>query len=114
MSLPVPPDGLLGVGLSLSTDGRVKLAFTLVFELVSVVSANTPVDPKTIGATKENAVINSSQQVIMTGNQGNVFSGTYDMDLGTVSLEIPDASRISQGQSTGSITWNLAQTPQNP
>ncbi|WP_179131841.1 hypothetical protein [Enterococcus hirae] len=50
----------------------------------------------------------------MTGNQGNVFSGTYDMDLGTVSLEIPDASRISQGQSTGSITWNLAQTPQNP
>ncbi|EMF0396296.1 hypothetical protein GVK96_13665 [Enterococcus hirae] len=61
-----------------------------------------------------NAAINSSQQVIMTGNQGNVFSGTYDMNLGTVSLEIPDASRISQGQATGSITWNLAQTPQNP
>lgn len=60
-----------------------------------------------------NAKINSSQQVIMEGNKGNVFAGTYDMNLGTVSLEIPDASIISQGQTTGTITWNLAQTPQS-
>lgn len=63
---------------------------------------------------KDNAQITSTSFPIMTGNNGNVFAGTYDLDLGKVSLNIPDASKIPSGTASGTITWNLAQTPQSP
>lgn len=59
-----------------------------------------------------NAQISSVSSTIMTGNRGNVFAGTYDLNLGTVSLNIPDTSKVPSGAAAGSITWNLAQTPQ--
>lgn len=61
-----------------------------------------------------NATINSQQKVLMQGNQGHNFSGTYDMNLGDVSLQIPDASKVSQGQTSGTITWSLTKAPQAP
>ncbi|EON3045121.1 WxL domain-containing protein [Enterococcus hirae] len=63
---------------------------------------------------KDNAEISSTDNVIMTGNDGNVFAGTYDLNLGNVSLNIPDTSKVPSGDATGTITWNLAQTPQQP
>ncbi|EMF0288640.1 WxL domain-containing protein [Enterococcus hirae] len=57
--------------------------------------------------------IGSQQQVIMTGNQGNTFSGTYDLNLGTVSLNIPNVNQVNVGETTGHVTWNLEQTPQS-
>ncbi|EMF0390859.1 WxL domain-containing protein (plasmid) [Enterococcus hirae] len=59
----------------------------------------------------QGAQIGSVDQLIMQGNQGNVFSGTYDLDLGTVKLSIPDVSKVDVSQSSGLITWNLSQTP---
>lgn len=59
-----------------------------------------------------NAQIGSTSSTIMTGNQGNVFAGTYDLNLGTVSLSIPDTSKVPAGTAAGTVTWNLAQTPQ--
>ncbi|NBA19040.1 hypothetical protein GVK82_12610 [Enterococcus hirae] len=64
-------------------------------------------------SVNSNFTVNSSDSTVMTGVQGHNFAGTYDLDLGTVSLNIPDVSAISAGQTNGLITWNLSQTPQN-
>ncbi|EMF0385743.1 WxL domain-containing protein [Enterococcus hirae] len=61
-----------------------------------------------------NFEINNSANTIMTGVAGKTFSGTYDLDLGDVSLNIPDVSQISAGQKSGTVMWNLTQTPTNP
>ncbi|EOS7908447.1 WxL domain-containing protein [Enterococcus hirae] len=57
--------------------------------------------------------IGSQAQLIMEGNQGNTFSGTYDLNLGTVSLNIPNVNQVNAGEKTGTVTWNLEQTPSN-
>lgn len=60
----------------------------------------------------QNVKITSQSTPIMTGNKNHVFSGTYDLNLGDVSLNIPDASKVQAGNATGTVNWNLAQTPQ--
>lgn len=59
-----------------------------------------------------NIDINSTSSNIMTGNAGvGVFSGTYDLKLGNVSLEIPNASVVPAGDASGTVNWDLQQTP---
>lgn len=58
-----------------------------------------------------NAQITSTASTIMTGNDGHVFAGTYDLNLGNVSLNIPDTTKVPAGQATGQVNWNLTQTP---
>lgn len=59
----------------------------------------------------QNAQITSTSSPIMTGNDGHVFAGTYDLNLGNVSLNIPDTTKVPAGQATGQVNWNLTQTP---
>ncbi|OZS41200.1 hypothetical protein DF186_10675 [Enterococcus hirae] len=59
----------------------------------------------------QNAQITSTPSTIMTGNNGHVFAGTYDLNLGSVSLNIPDTTKVPAGQATGQVNWNLTQTP---
>lgn len=70
-----------------------------------------PVDNGSVTGT-ENAEITNVASSIMTGSNGSVFSSTYDIDLGNVSLSIPDVSKIQAGSVNGSVVWNLALTPQ--
>lgn len=58
-----------------------------------------------------NAKIGATSSTIMTGNKGNVFAGTYDIDLGAINLKIPDASKIPTGNISGNVNWNLVQAP---
>ncbi|EPM6972887.1 WxL domain-containing protein [Enterococcus hirae] len=66
-------------------------------------------------SVNNNIDINSASSNIMTGNaNGTVFSGTYDLKLGNVSLEIPNASVVPAGDASGTVNWDLQQTPTNP
>lgn len=60
------------------------------------------------------ATISSTPTDMLTGNSGNTFAGTYDLQLGTVSLNIPDTSTVNAGNSTGSVSWNLSKVPTVP
>ncbi|EMF0079085.1 WxL domain-containing protein [Enterococcus hirae] len=59
----------------------------------------------------QNVKIGAASQEIMKGIAGNTFSGTYDLNLGTPTLDIPDVSRVNAGSASDTITWNLTQTP---
>ncbi|MGY5220990.1 WxL domain-containing protein [Enterococcus hirae] len=48
---------------------------------------------------------------MMSGNAQHTFAGTYDLKLGSVSLNIPDTSKVVSGNTSGSITWNLEKVP---
>lgn len=77
---------------------------------------NSNLVPVTDGSVTTNAnseITSVSGKPIMTGVKGSVFSSTYDVDLGEVSLVIPDVSKIKAGSLTASsVQWNLALTPQ--
>ncbi|EPA8139073.1 TPA: WxL domain-containing protein [Enterococcus faecium] len=61
----------------------------------------------------KNVSISGTEALIMTGQKGKVHNDVYDYDLGNVSLKIADAKKVQAGTHTGSVNWNLSQTPGN-
>lgn len=59
----------------------------------------------------KNAVIDTTGVNIMTASSGNVYSGTYDYDLGDIKLVIPDASKVAAASYTGNVNWDLSVAP---
>ncbi|NTR21047.1 WxL domain-containing protein [Enterococcus faecium] len=68
-------------------------------------------DQQVVGA--RNVSISGTEALIMTGQEGKVHNDVYDYDLGNVSLKIADAKKVQAGTHTGSVNWNLSQTPGN-
>lgn len=48
---------------------------------------------------------------VLKANDGNVYTGTYDLELSNISLEIPNGSVVSAGNYSGNIDWNLSLNP---
>lgn len=56
----------------------------------------------------------SANTPIMTGVKGQIYSGTFNLNLGdSVTLNIPDTTNLAAGDITGTIDWNLATVPSN-
>ncbi|EMF0144918.1 WxL domain-containing protein [Enterococcus hirae] len=73
------------------------------------------VDQNPVVVTGEkNVSIGMSPTKIMSKENTTVGIGTYDYklgDLGTLKLNIPDATSLKAGNYSGKVTWNLAVTP---
>lgn len=62
--------------------------------------------------SEKNLTIGTTPIVIMTGKSGgDPYEGIYTTDLGIMSLEIDDGSKVSAKSYSGSINWNLASVP---
>ncbi len=61
----------------------------------------------------ENISVGSSAVNVMQGNAGQIHNDVYDWGLGTVTMEIADAGQVQAGSHSGSLNWNLSQTPGN-
>lgn len=59
----------------------------------------------------EHLMVTSEDQTIMYTNGGQFVNGVYDLELGDVSLQIPDPSRVPDQTFKGNVTWTLANTP---
>lgn len=57
--------------------------------------------------------ITSSPIQLMSTNKDTIKNGVYDFGFSKVSLEIPNAGRIAQGNYFAQINWNLSITPEN-
>lgn len=55
-----------------------------------------------------NATISSSESSIMAGTKGKIHKSVYDLNLGDVTLNIPDMSKVSTGTYSGTVNWNLS------
>lgn len=60
-------------------------------------------------ATK--VTLNASPSNIIEAKDGFIYTGTYDVELSNVSLEIADGEKIAAGTYAGDIVWNLAIKP---
>ncbi|MBO1138249.1 WxL domain-containing protein, partial [Enterococcus faecalis] len=70
--------------------------------------AFTPSDLTPVSAgeatTAGNVTISSSESPIMSGTKGKIHKSVYDLNLGDVTLNIPDMSKVSTGMYTGTVT----------
>lgn len=87
-----------------NNDGKVS------FQLADLVNQSSP----TVVTGEKNVVINSSAKTIMTKEKTSVGIGTYDYELGklgSLKLDIPNATSLKAGTYSGTVTWNLSVTP---
>ena len=62
-------------------------------------------------AENDYLMVTTEDQTIMYVNNGQFVNGVYDLELGNVSLQIPDPSRVPDQTFTGNVTWTLTDTP---
>ncbi|MBO6359124.1 hypothetical protein EY693_15585 [Enterococcus casseliflavus] len=55
--------------------------------------------------------ISSEDNSIMHTTGGQFVNGVYDLSLGNVTMNIPDASRVPEQTINGSVMWTLTNTP---
>ena len=58
--------------------------------------------------TSGNVNITTSESPIMLGTKEKIHKSVYDLDLGDVTLNIPDMASVSTGTYSGTVNWNLA------
>lgn len=62
-------------------------------------------------AEKDELNITSEENTIMHTTGGQFVNGVYDLELGDVTLNIPDASRVPAQIIDGTVEWTLSNTP---
>lgn len=62
-------------------------------------------------ATKKSTVINTSNRPIMYNNKGEFVNGVYDLELGDIELNFPNASKVSPQDINFNVQWTLENTP---
>lgn len=58
-----------------------------------------------------NIDVNTQEKTIMHTTGGQFVNGVYDLDLGEVTLNIPDASKVPAQTISGNVEWTLSNTP---
>lgn len=56
-------------------------------------------------------LLNGTPTNIINAQDNFVYSGTYDVGLSNISLEIADGSKVAAGTHTGTVNWNLGLNP---
>ncbi|MCR1928068.1 WxL domain-containing protein [Enterococcus gallinarum] len=104
-----------GINLTIPTDGEVQRNMNDGItpfkegDLVGQVQKN---GQNEVNKTEnEQLTITSEDKTIMYANGGQFVNGVYDLELGDVSLQIPDPSRVPDQTFKGNVTWTLVNTP---
>lgn len=62
-------------------------------------------------AENDYLMVTTEDKTLMYVNNGQFINGVYDLELGDVSLQIPDPSRVPEKTLGGNVNWTLANTP---
>ena len=106
-------NGYQGVTLTIPTSGEVQRNMndgTRDFQpgdLISQVQKNSTDEVK----KEANIEVTKEEKTIMHTTGGQFVNGVYDLNLGDVTLNIPDASRVPSQTLTGNVEWTLSNTP---
>lgn len=57
------------------------------------------------------SISTTSTQSVLKAAEGNVYTGTYDLELSNISLEIPNGKAVTAGTYNGTINWDLSLNP---
>ena len=57
------------------------------------------------------AIITTSSTIIMSNNGTTTLNGVYDLDLGNISLVLPEPQKVSVGSYVATVTWSLVTAP---
>lgn len=108
-------NGYQGVTLTIPTSGEVQRNMNdgvTPFEegdLIGQVQKNSQNEVNK--AENDHMTITTEDKTIMYANDGQFVNGVYDLELGNVSLQIPDPSRVPEKTLSGNVTWTLTNTP---
>ena len=62
-------------------------------------------------AESDHLMVTTEDKTIMYVNNGQFINGVYDLELGDVTLNIPDASKVAAQEVNGGVEWTLSNTP---
>ncbi|WP_195971930.1 WxL domain-containing protein [Enterococcus gallinarum] len=108
-------NGYQGVTLTIPTSGEVQRNMNdgvTPFEegdLIGQIQKNSQNEVNK--AENDHMTITTEDKTIMYANGGQFVNGVYDLELGNVSLQIPDPSRVPEKTLSGNVTWTLTNTP---
>lgn len=105
-SLSWTGDAIEGAKITTTASGEVKVNKNTGEEFQS---SDLVATDKATGVS--NVEINSTENVVMTGNPGERHNDVYDYDLGDVSLHLADAGQVEGKSYNGKVVWNLTATP---
>ncbi|ENZ9221839.1 BspA family leucine-rich repeat surface protein [Enterococcus hirae] len=98
----LPPNAYLQIGNSVTTlntnDGT---TYNPILDLKPV---KNPVG-------NSNAKITTTSTPIMSKNSSTELNGVYDLNLGNISLVLPDSQNVAVGNYSATISWNLVTAP---
>lgn len=57
------------------------------------------------------SISSTGSQSVLKAAEGKVYTGTYDLELSNISLEIPNGKAVTAGAYNGTINWNLSLNP---
>lgn len=108
-------NGYQGVELKVPLEGQIKRNMNdgiTPFEEEDLIGQVQKNDQNEVNkAENDQLMITSEDKAIMYANGGQFVNGVYDIELGDVSLQIPDPSRVSEKTLSGNVTWTLTNTP---
>lgn len=108
-------NGYQGVSLTVPVNGEVKRNINTGesefqnSELTAQLRKNDK--DEVVKAEKSELNITSEENTIMHTTGGQFVNGVYDLELGNVTLNIPDASRVPAQEIKGTVEWTLSNTP---
>jgi hypothetical protein len=106
-------NGYQGVTLTIPTSGEVKRNMNdgsqdfQSSDLISQVQKNSTNEVQKISDIN----VTTEEKTIMHTTGGQFVNGVYDLNLGEVTLNIPDASKVAAQELSGSVEWTLSNTP---
>ncbi|MFP7291816.1 BspA family leucine-rich repeat surface protein [Enterococcus hirae] len=98
----LPSDAYLQIGQSVTTlNINNGTAYNPTADLKPV---NNPVG-------KPNAKITATPTTIMSKNSSTELNGVYDLNLGNISLVLPNSQNVAVGNYSATVSWNLVTAP---
>lgn len=106
-------NGYQGITLTIPTDGEVQRNMNdgshgfQSSDLISQVQKNSTNEVQKISDIN----VTTEEKTIMHTTGGQFVNGVYDLNLGDITLNIPDSSKVAAQKISGSVEWTLSNTP---
>jgi len=108
-------NGYQGVSLTVPINGEVKRNInngTSPFHENELTDQLKKYGQNEVKKAEDNTIdVTTQEKTIMHTTSGQFVNGVYNLELGNVTLNIPDASRVPAQTIEGNVQWNLTNTP---
>ncbi|PQF24477.1 WxL domain-containing protein [Enterococcus mundtii] len=108
-------NGYQGISLTVPINGDVKRNIndgTSSFQENELTDQLKKYGQNEVEKAEDNTIdVTTQEKTIMHTANGQFVNGVYDLELGNVTLNIPDASKVPAQTISGTVQWNLANTP---